>query len=867
MNPERWRRIEAVFHGALDRDEGGAREAYLDRECAGDAALRAEIEALLRSDSAKTSGIIDTPIAGVLAAAAAPRDDDAPAGLPDGTLVGPWRIRREIASGGMGTVYLASRADGEYEQEAAVKLIRRGRAGADLLERFRLERQTLARLSHPAIARLLDGGATADGRPYLVMEYVAGEPIDAYCAARRLGLDARLRLFRAVCAAVEHAHRNLVVHRDLKPSNILVTADGAPKLLDFGIAKVLSEEGEPGGAAPTRARLMTPEYASPEQVRGESVTTASDVWSLGVLLYELLTGRHPHREARATRTPYAIERAICEDEPERPSRAAEHGERISSDLDAIVLMALRKEKDRRYESVSRLSEDVGRYLEGLPVLARSGGAAYRARKFARRHRIAVGAVALLLLTLAGGVVAIAASARLARERLAEVLRLSDLTRLSGFLAEADDLWLDHPRAVPAMEDWIARARELGSRLDLHRATLADLVSRALPGAPEGGGAARFATAEENWQHELLTKLVAGLEALIAPGDGAIARVEERLALARGLARRSIEEPAAAWRATTEAIAASPLYRGLVLAPQMGLVPIGKDPRSGLFEFAHLASGEPARRDESTGELVLEEATGLVLVLLPGGTFVMGADRPSAERPAGAPNVDALAAPNESPASEVTLDPFFIAKHEMTQAEWRNVTKRNPSTYYPGYPDLPKRHTLRHPVENVSWNDCAWLLPRIGLLIPTEAQWEYAARGGTTTPWWTGADPRSLEGAANVADRSSLRAKTPWMTGLPPPLFDDGYPVHAPVESHRPNPFGLHGIIGNVAEWTRDALCFYRVPVRPGDGERVSDDERRLAHGGSFIHPPESARSTVRLVTSRDFKPATIGVRPSRRVDP
>jgi tetratricopeptide (TPR) repeat protein len=392
MDPERWRRVRAIVERALDLAPVERREVIV-RDCAGDAALQAEVEALLERDAA--SGRVEPPSAAEVAATvmrAAPGDE--------GRRIGAWRLEREIGAGGMGTVWLARRAEGGFEQRAAIKLIQRGMATDLLLERFQRERRVLAALEHENIARLYDGGSTGDGRPYLVMEYVEGEPLDRYCAARSLGLRARLELFLAVCAAVQHAHQNLVVHRDIKPSNVLVTQAGVAKLLDFGIAKVLSPEGEePGGLTVAAERMLTPLYASPEQLRGEPLTTQSDVFSLGLVLYELVAGRPAFDSGRRPDT-----------EPPAPSRAARTARQralsgLDRDLDTIVLAAIQPDLARRYASVEALAEDLRRYLGGLPVRARADSAVYRAAKFVRRNRVAVAAALAVIAALVAGLVA------------------------------------------------------------------------------------------------------------------------------------------------------------------------------------------------------------------------------------------------------------------------------------------------------------------------------------------------------------------------------------------------------------------------------------------------------------------------------
>jgi tetratricopeptide (TPR) repeat protein len=336
----------------------------------------------------------------------------------EGTRVGPYRIVGEAGRGGMGTVYLAERADDEYRKRVALKLVRGGLALDDhLVRRFREERQILASLDHPGIAKLLDGGVTPEGLPWFAMEYVEGQPIDRYAAEAKLDIDDRLELFLAVCDAVQYAHRNLVVHRDLKPSNILVTAAGEVKLLDFGIAKIVAS----GDSTITQTgfRAMTPEYASPEQLRGDAIAVASDVYSLGVLLYELLSGQRPYRVQG--REPHEVARAILEEAPPPPSEQGPERDRrrLRGDLDTIVLAALRKEPERRYQSVELLAGDIRRHLGGLPVTARADTLRYRAGKFVGRHRVGVAAGGAVALALVGGLGAALWQARVASREAAK----------------------------------------------------------------------------------------------------------------------------------------------------------------------------------------------------------------------------------------------------------------------------------------------------------------------------------------------------------------------------------------------------------------------------------------------------------------
>ena len=451
MQAERWQQIEEVFQAALDCGPQ-ERSALLDSACGDDRELRGEVESLLQSH--------DQPFA----TASAFHDgmlllEHHAERFREGERVGPYRIVREIGRGGMGSVFLAARADDAFQKLVAIKIIRRGLDTDDILRRFQSERQILARLDHPNITRLLDAGATDDGLPYFVMEYIEGEPIDQYSDGHKLNVTERVKLFQAVCAAVGYAHQNLVIHRDIKPGNILVTKEGVPRLLDFGIAKLLGVEAEQAGATLTLARRLTPEFASPEQLRGEPITTVSDVYSLGVLLYLLLTGHRPHRALAGN--PEELANAILSKDPERPSLEVTRTEetpsgcitpesvsatregtperlrrRLHGDLDNIVLMALRKEPQRRYVSVDRFSEDISRHLGNLPVVARRDTMGYRVAKFTRRHAAGVSAAVLVSVILVAGISTTLWQAHVARrERDHARLEQAKADRIKSFLTD------------------------------------------------------------------------------------------------------------------------------------------------------------------------------------------------------------------------------------------------------------------------------------------------------------------------------------------------------------------------------------------------------------------------------------------------
>jgi len=445
FDPDNWERAKELFEAALDL-EPSERTAFLARNCQ-DESVRRQIEQLLLNYQ-RAGAFLDDPAVSGLSDARTAEQSSAPQSAPAelatatsaeaedpmvGRLLGAYKLVKRIGQGGMAAVFLAVRADDAYRKEVAIKLVQLGSDRHELLSRFRNERQTLAGLDHPNVVKLLDGGSTPEGLPFLVMDYVEGIPIDDYCDCHKLRIDERLRLFSKVCEAVQYAHQKSVVHRDLKPSNILVASDGTPKLLDFGIAKVLNpnSSGQSLVLTQTGTRCMTPAYASPEQMRGKSITTATDIYSLGVVLYELLTGHRPYRLTQ--HTPAEVERAICEQDPETPSTAVSRVEtdtsasgvpitktpelvsetregqpeklrrRLRGDLDNIVLKALQKEPERRYGSVGEFSQDIERHLQHMPVTARRSTLAYRTSKFIQRNKIEVSAALIVILVLVAAV--------------------------------------------------------------------------------------------------------------------------------------------------------------------------------------------------------------------------------------------------------------------------------------------------------------------------------------------------------------------------------------------------------------------------------------------------------------------------------
>ena len=407
----RWRQLKVIFQDVADLPAAERARAVAEK-CGNDSELREEIESLLAADDLASRVLGESAVA-----------------MPDIATpehIGPYRVVREVSRGGMGTIYLGQRED-DFRRQVAIKVIRGAVRSDEVVRRFRIERQILANLDHPYVARLLDGGTTSDGLPYFVMEYVEGVPIDRYCNDRNLSIAERLRLFIDVCAAVQYAHQNLIVHRDIKPSNILITADGTPKLLDFGISKLLDESATAEQTA-TELRAMTPEYASPEQVAGLPITTNSDIYSLGVVLFELLTGQRPYRFQ--SHSPAEIARVVCDTEPDRPSAIvssdANRGRRLRGDLDTIVLMALRKDPARRYAAADAFAADIRRHLEGLPVNARPDTLSYRATKFVRRNKLGVTAAVLFVFALIAGIAGTWWQARKAERRFDDLRQLANV---------------------------------------------------------------------------------------------------------------------------------------------------------------------------------------------------------------------------------------------------------------------------------------------------------------------------------------------------------------------------------------------------------------------------------------------------------
>ncbi len=862
--------------------------------------------------------------------------------------LGPYRIVRRLGAGGMGTVYLGEQ-DAPVKRRVAIKLARETVEADVGWRRFELEQQVLASMEHTAIAKVFDAGRDPQGRPYLVMELIEGEPITTYCDGRSLGLEARLGLLREVCAGVQHAHEKGVIHRDLKPSNILVVEESGrpmPKVIDFGLARVID-----AGAHPLHTHsdlvLGTPAYMSPEQAGlARDLDTRTDVYGLGVVLYELLTGDVPLTKSELARLAREeMLRRIRDAEPPAPSRRALGAERriaeergtstavlarrLRGDLDWITLRALARERERRYGSAGELGDEIGRYLRREPVHAGPPGAWYRVRRFVSRHRAACGAAGGIAIAVLGGLVLSTLAWRETAAKVREFDNLALVVQLQHARASADELFPALPVRVAAIEAWLA---EFGFFEQL--AAPVDAFLRDLRAQGRAASATERATLAERDQEQAdLTNLqeeYAGLQRSLATGaaeranevqrhnagvrrailepklaalrarvrdrsghvfhrpadtvlhnavttfrhdlgeflaaDGLLAEVRARLRFARELEARTIDAPAAAWAEAAAVVLADPRFAGFTLLPQLGLVPLGRSPQSGLCEFLHLGSHAPEAPypgRTADGEVAFDAGCGVILVLLPGGTFTMGEQ----DRDPDAPNYDPDADPTFT-AHRVTLAPFFLAKHEITQAQWRRMSVgQEPSSYSARMASPYGTPDWTCPVEMITWAEARTVLGRHDLLLPTEAQWEYACRAGTTTRWWTGDTVASLEGAANVPDRAVAAANLAF--GGPAADFFDGFIGPAPVHALRKNPFGLHHMHGNVWEWCEDFEGEYSLPVRSGDGLREVPSllsRRHIYRGGSFYERIELSRSAYRWSEPDSVHWEVTGVRAARRVE-
>ena len=868
MSTERIQNVLTIFRRACELP-AHERQAFVEQACAGDTVLVSEVESMLAWDEDSDDDAAPHPVREVLAQLAErveqeERTPDRASELPP--TIGGYRIVRLIARGGMGDVYEAQQS--QPARRVALKVGRVGGATGERARRFALEVQLLARLRHPGIAAIIEAGTTspADGaRPFFAMEFVDGQRLTDYAAALSSGSRARIELMARLCAAVAHAHTQGVVHRDLKPDNVLTEADGTPRVLDFGVAKV--QEAGGFGAATLRTEagrvLGTMGYMAPEQLAGQSteIGPAADVYALGVMLYELLTGRLPHDLTQATLTS-ALAIVTTTDAPLLGVIRPE----LRGDIEAVVAKALEKDPRHRYPDAGALQQDLERHLRGEPTLARPAGTWLRVTKWSRRNPGLASAVFGLFLALAGVVGLLTLSTTEAHAALAQQTRLLDTRRANTARADTEMLWPVRPAMLPWMQQWLDEKQRREDRLPEYRAWLE--ASERLGRLVDGRW--RFASGVQQLEHDDVAQMVVDIEELQRDAT-LLARLQARLELARSIVEQTVTSRQADWDAVNARIGKDhPRYpAGLAIEPRVGFVPLGPDPDSNLEEFLALDTHEgPIPVRDEHGKLTITEQTGLIFVLIPGGTFTMGAQSTDAS----GPNYDPLAdhvgpRPEEGPPHQVTLDPFFLSKYELTRGQWLRVTLDDDS--FEDLDEVP--HPLLLPAGNNTRDVFMHKLAQLELLLPTEAQWEYAARGvdsegrPSATAWSGCAVKEELIGKANLAG-SETGGKQPYR--MPEEWRQDDYPYSSPVGSFLPNSFGLYDVMGNVGEWCSDPYGRYGVTSeRSGDGFRqfrnLPEKPGIVFRGGCWSMGSVAARMSMRFFCNGRQGPMhEVGARPA-----
>ncbi|MBK8095539.1 MAG: SUMF1/EgtB/PvdO family nonheme iron enzyme [Planctomycetes bacterium] len=812
---------------------------------------------------------------------------------------GRFKLLQCLGVGGMGAVFRAR--DERLRRDVAIKQIRPEFVASESA-RLRFEREAIAasRLDHPALCRVFESG-TVDGMPFLVMQLVHGTPLERRIRAAARGEDSvlpgmangmpttrpgvdgvedlsrLLEFFAQVADALHHAHERGLVHRDVKPANIMASADGAPVVLDFGLVR--DESGQDWSLTSTGAMIGTPNYMAPEQLQVGALPLdrRTDVYALGVSLFQALTLRLPFDAPTLLELQHQIVRLPL-------PNLRRLNPQVSRELQIVLERALDKDPRRRFRTAAAFAEDLRAIVASRPIAARPNGLGLRLLRWTQRNPVAATFVGLLStgLGISSWLFADAEAARSdARTQLDRFNRLAVVNRLEHAETTARELFPPWPDMMPRYRAFLEeQVGPLQRELERTRATLAELA------APAPVDAQRDEVEARSFLLRTLRELEPKLATFV--GDrGTAADVARRLAAASTIAARSVDLGDGRWPAAIAAITAaddavaSSRYRGLRLAPQMGLVPIGMDPESKLWEFHDVDSAAPGAgaplRDAATGRLVMTAETGVVFVLVPGGEFWMGAQ---ADDPKGVHyepddpiSGGSAMEHDERPVHRVALGPFLLSKYEVTQAQWQRWCGTNPSRFQAGF-DFGVAGVRdpgpTNPVEGVRWRDADEVLRQRGWVLPTEAQWEYACRAGADTRFSWGADPTDAWRYANTADLSTKPFEDKGFgKGYP---WNDGHVVHAPVGSFLPNSFGLHDMHGNLWEFCRDWKIGYERPVQPGDGLREADlsappPKMRVCRGGNFQHVLHLQRCADRMEVNPNEPTFYNGVRPARTLRP
>ncbi len=842
-----------------------------------------------------------------------------------------YSLKGEVAQGGMGMILRVW--DEDLRRHLAMKvMLDETESESKRLSRFLEEAQVTGQLDHPGIVPVHELGIDANGRVYFTMKLVKGKTLAQVFEAVKHGDDGwsvtrALSVVLRVCEAMAFAHEKGVIHRDLKPANIMVGRFGETYVMDWGLARVLGKKDtkdirprrmdsvsivhtsrrESTGATPNSPLLTmdgdlvgTPVYMPPEQAHGdlERIDSRSDVYAVGAILYHLLSGQMPYVEPGTNPGQYTILDRVKAGPP-TPLHTLSRN--TPAELLAICDKAMERDPARRYASMLDLADDLRAYLERRVVKAYETGAVAEMKKWVHRNKGLAGAAAIALITLAAGAALFVRNASLKsanaeiankNEQLArkqdEFNLVAARIKLGNAIAIEETLYPPWPHKIEAMEKWLnGEAAELLALKPLIERTLAELPGRPddlVAEDPRSGDSAGSSLARQSKQflQDALTSVLSEL-----PGfESQVESLRRRIAWAKRIESMTLQHPNArvTWAAAREAIAkadgivASTLYRThpIDLKPQMGLVPIGMNPVTKLWEFYELRSAcdvvagqDPATIEipshRADGSIDVKDQTGIVFVLLPGGTFLQGAQRDDPN----APGFDPMAGGDESPQS-VTLAPFFLARHELTKGQWYRFTEGvEPSELWSPRGSKYAKDLFvfgwTHPAESISWDDSEPLLRRNGLRLPTEAQWEYGARAGTTTPWWTGAVVSTLLGAANIESSKNEDGS------LTEGSIEDGFQYLSPVGVFAANAFGLHDVHGNVWEWCQDVYESDYPTPRTGDGLRSSSDPspgpaNRVIRGGSCYSAASYARSAIRINDTPSGRSSYLGVRPARVFD-